>query len=101
MRLEPLGDSAAVATLGSGGGGGMLGAVAGLAAAVRAAGATGIVDVVPAYDTVTVFYDPLRFEAGADAYASVCRLLQSCAARASAAPPAADHLVEIPVCYGG
>jgi inhibitor of KinA len=103
MKLEPLGDSAVVATLGDGIGDATLASVRGLAEALVAAQAGGIVDVVPAYATVTVFYDPLRFaEPSGDAYGAVCRLIESCGARAKGGtPPAAAKVVEIPVCYGG
>jgi len=101
MKLEPLGDSAVVATLGAGVD--ALASVRGLAEAVVAAKARGILDVVPAYGTVTAFYDPLQFpESSGDAYGAVCRLLESCAARAaSAAPASSSRVLEIPVCYGG
>jgi inhibitor of KinA len=102
MKLEPLGDSAVVATLGSGIDEVTLAAVSGLAAAVAVAKGPGIVDIVPAYDTVTVFYDPLHVEAGGgDAFGTVCRLIEVCAARAGQAAPPSDRLMEIPVCYGG
>jgi inhibitor of KinA len=103
MKLEPLGDTAVVATLGSGIDEATLASVLALADAVAAAKGRGIVDVVPAYATVTAFYDPLQFgEAPGDAYEQVCRFLESCAARANGgARSAAARLVEIPVCYGG
>jgi inhibitor of KinA len=103
MNLEPLGDSAVVATLGPGIDEATLASVRGLAEALAAAKGKGIVDVVPAYATVTVFYDPLQFaESSEDAYASVCRLMEDCAARSAGGGPAAEAGVfEIPVCYGG
>jgi inhibitor of KinA len=103
MKLEPLGDSAVVATLGSGIDGPTLASVTALAEAVAAAKAAGIVDVVAAYATVTVFYDPLKFaETHGDAYDSVCRLVESCGAHgAGGAPAPAPGVTDIPVCYGG
>ncbi len=102
MKLEPMGDTAVVATLGSGIDAATLQSVSGLARAIAAAGREGITDVVPAYATVTAFYDPARFgEAGGDAYAAVCEFLESCAAGKTAAAGPAARLVEIPVCYGG
>jgi inhibitor of KinA len=102
MKLEPLGDSAVVATLGSGIDAAALGSVLRLAEAIASAKGRGIVDVVPAYATVTVFYDPLQFaEASEDAYEQVCRFMESCAARDAGGPAAAARSVEIPVCYGG
>jgi inhibitor of KinA len=103
MKLEPLGDSAVVATLGTRIDTATLASVLGFAASVAAARGKGIVDVVPAYATVTVFYDPAQFtEAGEDAYDEVRRLLEACAMRGRAADHApAGRTVEIPVCYGG
>jgi inhibitor of KinA len=103
MKLEPMGDSAVVATLGSGIDAATLGAVMGLAGSISAAGRAGITDVVPAYNSVTAFYDPARFgEPHGDAYGAVCRFIESCAAGAAgAAPGAQPRLVEVPVCYGG
>jgi inhibitor of KinA len=103
MNVEPLGDSAVVATLGPGIDAATLASVRRLAEALVAAKGRGIVDVVPAYSTVTAFYDPLQFaEASEDAYATVCRLMEACAARAAGhSPAAAAGVFEIPVCYGG
>jgi inhibitor of KinA len=103
MKLEPLGDSAVLATLGSGIDAATLGMVMDLAGSIRAAGRSGISDVVPAYNTVTAFYDPAKFgDFPGDAYGAVCRLIESCAARAAgAAHVPAPRLMEIPVCYGG
>jgi inhibitor of KinA len=103
MKLEPLGDSAIVANLGSAIDPATISAVRRLAAAISAAGGAGITDVVPAYATVTAFYDPARFEdAPEGAYGAVRALIESCASAAGgggAEVPA--RLLEIPVCYGG
>jgi inhibitor of KinA len=103
MKLEPLGDSAVVATLGSGILPETLASVLAWSEAIAAARGIGIVDVVAAYTTVTVFYDAARFTApGCDAYGEVCQFLQSCAPRAGGLGHGhAATLVEIPVCYGG
>lgn len=99
MKLEPLGDSAVVATLGPGIDPATLASVRGLAAAVAGAKARGIVEVVPAYATVTVFYDLGQFEGSA--YEAVCRIVESCSAQAAAVAPAGEAArIDIPVCYG-
>ena len=101
MKLEPLGDSAVVATLGTRIDAEALAPVLALAKAVREAGARGVVEVVPAYATVTVFYDPLQFaNPDEDAYEYICSLLESCAERAVGGERAGRDF-EIPVCYGG
>jgi inhibitor of KinA len=102
MKLEPLGDSAVIATLGSGIDEATLASVLSFAASIAAAKRAGITDVVPAYATVTAFYDPAQFsEPPGDAYDAVCRFLKSCGARAGHSGLLAGKTVEIPVCYGG
>jgi inhibitor of KinA len=103
MNLEPLGDTAVVATLGRGIDERTLASVLGLADALAPARGRGIVDIVPAYATVTAFYDASQFPAAdGDAYGQVCRFIESCAAGAGSRPaPARERTVEIPVCYGG
>jgi inhibitor of KinA len=103
MRLEPLGDAAVVATLGEGIDSGTLESVLSLAQAISSAGRPGITDIVPAYATVTAFYDAAQFaESPGDAYAAVCRFVESCAETAGARPRASEpRTVDIPVCYGG
>jgi KipI family sensor histidine kinase inhibitor len=103
MKLEPLGDSAVVATLGTGIDEATLASVLDFAQALLAARRSGVTDVVPAYATVTVFYEPSHFaEEGSESYDSVCRFMTSCFGRPSKAPFRKETtLVEIPVCYGG
>lgn len=99
MKLEPLGDCAVLATLGEKIEAGALGRVLGLARAIETQKARGVVEVVPAYSTVTVYYDPLEFsEPGDHAYQHVCRVIE---AAAGATTSVQGRLVEIPVCYGG
>jgi inhibitor of KinA len=101
MKLEPLGDSAVVATLGTRIDAEALAPVLALARAVRESKARGVVEVVPAYATVTVFYDPLQFaNPDEDAYEFICNLIESCAERAVGGERAGRDF-EIPVCYGG
>jgi len=101
MQLEPLGDSAVTVTLGTGIDENTLAAVLAFAQALTAAKPPGISDVVAAYATVTVFYDPHFFVGpGADPYQEVCAFITSCAGyfeRPSA--PRVAQVVEIPVCY--
>jgi inhibitor of KinA len=102
MKLEPLGDSPVIATLGSGIDAATLASVLSFAGAVAAAQRPGITDVVPAYATVTAFYDPAQFsEPPGDAYDAVCRFLKSCGAGRAHAGAISGNSVEIPVTYGG
>src|SRR5882672_10184077 len=98
MTLSPLGDSAVVVALGEGADELALPRVRVLAAALARDLPAGVVDVVPAFASVTVFYDAAHI----GSYAQLCAAIEARAARAEAAVVAHDPLlVEIPVCYGG
>ncbi len=106
MTLSALGDSAVVAVLGTDIDEAVLARVRALTAALETDRPAGILDVVPAYASVTVFYDPLRLEGeGGRPYERVCRLLTERArnldavAKKKFTSPA--RTVEIPVSYGG
>lgn len=70
-----------------------------IAAAVERAGITGVVDLVPSPDRVTVCYDILRLDSLEAFLTSLARCAAEAAAHANNAPPPAIH--EIPVVYGG
>ncbi|HVS53319.1 MAG TPA: 5-oxoprolinase subunit PxpB [Opitutaceae bacterium] len=98
MTLSPLGDSAIVLALGEVVDDAVLARVATLAAEIERHRPKGVTDVVPAFASVTVFYDIARV-AG---FAELCAELEALATRADAAVVGAEpRLVEIPVCYGG
>lgn len=102
MKIEPLGDSGAVATLGAGIDPATLASVLNFAGALAAARRRGIVDIVPAYCTVTVFYDPAECaDSGVGAYEGVRRFMESCAAGKGVAAFGQQRMIEVPVCYGG
>src|SRR4051812_47166168 len=67
-------------------------AAVGLAAAVRAAGFPWLVDVVPAYSSVGVYFDPERI--GLDGVRSALQEL-----RPGKGPPAVGRTHVIPCCY--
>src|SRR3954469_21279923 len=98
MTLSPLGDSAVVATLGAGLDELALPRVRALAEELTRDLPAGVVDVVPAFSSVTVFYEPARI----GNYAQLCAELEARAARADAAVLTQEsHRMEIPVCYEG
>lgn len=72
-------------------------AVAALNARVAAAAIPGVVEIVPAFASLLIFYDPLvtEYDAVADA---VQKLAQAPGSDTAAGE---GRLVEIPVCYGG
>ena len=64
----------------------------------------GLRECVPAFTTLTVYYDPwlLSTQGQFSPYERVCAILRQRLLNAPAAPPAAAlETVEIPVCYGG
>lgn len=69
--------------------------VVALAAAIGRAGVAGVRDVVPAYASVGVHIDPLRFDQAA------LDVVISRAWDTAAGDDTPEHVVEIPVCYGG
>ena len=98
MTLSPLGDSAVVVALGDGADGLAMPRVRALAATLARETPAGVVDIVPAFASVTVFYDAVQ----AGGYARLCAAIEACIKRAEAAVvPHDPRLVEIPVCYGG
>jgi inhibitor of KinA len=99
MTLSPLGDSALVLTLGEEVDDAMSARVAGVAEAIRRAAVAGVVDVVPAFATVTVFYDVSRTGAYSGFEARVVAIANEAGDTTSRSP--IGRTVEIPVCYGG
>jgi inhibitor of KinA len=55
-----------------------------------------MVEYVPAYTTVTIYYDPL-----CATYADMCLAIEQLILEANASAPIVARTVEIPVCYGG
>ena len=80
-----------------------------LARALRMADLPGVLDIVPAYASVTVHYDPLAWSEPGSAETPGERLAQrlealclACAERGfDRAAESEDRTIEIPVCYGG
>jgi len=115
MTIEALGDSAVVVSLGSGIDESALPRVRALAEAIERIRAPAVLDVVPAFSTVAVYYDPLRFAGFAEKpFENICRFVKDCAegaGRGQVVPCTQDQvlgtgnnltpLIEIPVCYGG
>lgn len=113
MTFAPLGDHAVVVTLGAGVDDVVLTRVRSLVAVLESGRANGIVDVVAAYATVTVFYDPAVFNRGdgKTPYEHVCQVIGERAAKGDKGWPGLVQaeraggdkagVVEIPVCYGG
>jgi inhibitor of KinA len=102
LSLEPLGDRALLAVLGDAIDPDLNDRVHALAGAIRDAGLPGIRDLVPAYATLAVHYDPERWtgDGGAPARVLARELLALWAGTATAAG-SGSRVVTIPVRYGG
>ena len=98
MTLSPLGDSAVVVSLGTGLDELALPRVRALAEALTRDMPAGVVDVVPAFASVTVYYAPAHISG----YAQLCAEIEARAQRADAGVLTQEsRSVEIPVCYEG
>lgn len=106
MTFSALGDTAVVVALGTGIDEAALPRVRALTSILERERLPGVVDVVAAYATVTVFYDPARMAGeGERPYERLCRLiteksrtLDSEAKKRFSAP---GRTMEIPIAYGG
>lgn len=99
MTLSPLGDSALVLAMGDEVDDATVARVRAAADALVEARLPGVVDVVPAFATVTVCYDVALTGPYATFETHVLKLATRAAD--SAPRPSAAEMVEIPVCYGG
>jgi inhibitor of KinA len=99
MTLSPLGDTAVVVELGSTIDESTVAKVRALSGALERDPPVGVVDVVAAFSSVTVFYDLNRIVS----FDQFCAELKTRAGRALSAAQVAEvaRVVEIPVCYGG
>jgi inhibitor of KinA len=103
MKIAPLGDSAAVVTLGETLDASTAAAVQALVAALEAKPLPGLIECVPANASITVYYDPARVPGtkGQPPHERLHRWIEDRAASAGRNKPAAGRLVTVPVCYGG
>ncbi len=105
MTFTALGDTAVVVALGTGIDESVLPRVRALTALLGHDRPAAIVDIVPAYTTVTVFYEPARLAGVGRPYEQVCRIITERArhldSEAKKKPATAARLMEIPVSYGG
>ena len=100
LRVEPLGDQALLVVLGDRIDPGVNDLVHQLAALIRASGLPGVSDLVPAYATLAVHYDPVAWAAQGQPYQALCDELARLWRSAGAAALPAPRQVELPVCYG-
>lgn len=106
--IRPLGDRAIVIGLKQEDDAPLWKRAAELSLLIRGQGAPWIIDVVPAYDTVTVVYDPLLLgsshrgeKTAALPYEAAAAFIEPLLQLPTAADGTAARTVDIPVCYGG
>ena len=100
-RIEPLGDHGWCAVLGERIDAALNARVHALAARLRERAPAGVEDIVPAYASLAVCFDPERADADA-VRAAIADALAATAGDGTPASPAADaREIEIPVVYGG
>lgn len=100
-RLHPMGDQALIAEFGERIDPDLSARIADLARQLRASPPVGVVDIVPAYTTLALHYDPAVVGAGASPYDVLAEALGTWLGTQSAGTPTAGRVIEIPVCYGG
>lgn len=73
----------------------------------------GMLEIVPAYTTVTIYYEPMKLQdpmtggsrrnhtGGRSPYEMVCDILKRTASNLDPADAGASRVIAIPVCYGG
>ena len=96
MELHPVGVSGILAVLGDAISEETGARVAALSAAVRDAHLSGVTEMIPAYASLLIKYDPFLTD-----YAALCDRLRALEKRLSVSAVQAGKIVEIPVCYGG
>jgi inhibitor of KinA len=104
LRLYPLGDAAIVLQFGDAINRQTHMTIQAFTAALEQQPFAGFREYVPAFTTVTVYYDPwlVSGKGERDPYACVTAILQQLLLQVKAQPETGCvHVVEIPVCYGG
>ncbi|MFB9331037.1 5-oxoprolinase subunit PxpB [Paenibacillus aurantiacus] len=109
IRLEPLGDSAAIVRFGEAIDPAVHRKVIGLASRLERAPIPGMTDIVPSFASLTVHYDPISLHAQFGAavreagggFGYVSRCLAERLQGSGDEVHAAARIVDIPVCYGG
>jgi KipI family sensor histidine kinase inhibitor len=97
MTVTPLGDSALVISVRESADAETLSRIRAIARVIEQHPPAGVVDIVPAFGRLAVFFDSTRAGAGLE----LRRELTLLASSVETAAAGAERTVEIPVCYGG
>jgi len=99
-RFFPMGDQALVVEFGERIDITLSAHIAALAQRLRDSRPIGVLDIVPAYATLALHYDPAAMGSGASPYETLCDIIASWLQTQATAIEAAGRTIEIPVCYG-
>jgi inhibitor of KinA len=100
-RFFPMGDQALIVEFGDRVDPALSAEIAAVAQRLRDSRPIGVLDVVPAYSTLALHYDPAAVGAGTTPYEALVETIDAWLKTQTAATPPAGRLIEIPVCYGG
>ncbi len=103
MHFSPLGDHAVMITVGDSINEATHRRVRAIDAALEQARLAGVTDLVPAFASLLVHYDPVRVagDPAVEPYDRIVASLQQSLTAVSESSAASGRTVEIPVCYGG
>jgi inhibitor of KinA len=100
-RFSPMGDLALIIEFGTTIDPGLSAAIASAAHRLQASPPPGVTDIVPAYTTLTLHYDPAQIGAGTTPFDALVEQLAAWLRAETVAPTLPGRTIEIPVCYGG
>jgi inhibitor of KinA len=101
FKLQPLGDNSVIIELGEDISRGIQQKVNKVSSFLDEQSFDWVVEYVPGFTTVAVFYDPLKIKTDTLPYEKVCEELSSYLEKLDVEEGAEPRVVEIPVCYGG
>lgn len=101
MHLTPLGDRAILIRVGDSIDEATHRRVRAICARLREGAVAGMVELVPAYASVALYYDPARVGAAEKPYEAIAAAVRAALSGIGEQEPPPSRVVEIPVCYGG
>jgi inhibitor of KinA len=100
-RFFPMGDQALIVEFGDRIDPALSAQIAAVALRLRETRPIGVLDIVPAYSTLALHYDPAAVGAGMPPYEALAETIGTWLKTLSVETPLAGRVIEIPVCYGG
>ena len=100
-RFVPMGDRALIIEFGERLDPALSAHIAALAQRLRDSQPIGVLDIVPAYATLALHYDPAAVGAGTSPFEALSETIGAWLKTQTFDPGQTGRLVEIPVCYGG